>query len=60
MEVLERREVLKEAERIKLIKTDLEESEMKSNCSLDGNQLTTLTSEESDKVRRGEDRDQLS
>ena len=39
MEVLERRGVLKEAERIELIKTDPEGSDAKSNCSLDGTNL---------------------
>ena len=39
VEVLEKRGVLKEAERIELIKTDLEGSNTKSNCSLDGTNL---------------------
>ena len=39
MKVLERREGLKEAERIELIKTDPEGSETKSNCSLGGTNL---------------------
>ncbi|KAK7471315.1 hypothetical protein VKT23_002724 [Stygiomarasmius scandens] len=39
VEVLERRGVLKEAERIELIKTDPEGSDAKSNCSLDGTNL---------------------
>ena len=33
------KQVLRETERIELIKTDLEGSEVKSNCSLDGTNL---------------------
>ena len=36
---MERKEVLEETERIELIKTDLEGSDTKSNCSLDRTNL---------------------